>query len=64
MEFLVHISIALPPGMPDDERQALHAAERVQAASLAAAGQLVRLWRIPGTGAFGTPATPLNYMTR
>ncbi len=48
MEFLVHISIALPQGMPDEERRALYAAESVQAASLAAAGRLVRLWRIPG----------------
>ena len=48
MEFLVHITIAMPLGMPDDERRALYAAESVQAASLAAAGRLVRLWRIPG----------------
>jgi len=48
MELLVHITIALPPEMSDNERQALYAAERVQAASLAAAGRLVRLWRIPG----------------
>jgi len=48
MEFLVHITIALPPGMPSDERQALYAAESARAASLAKAGRLVRLWRIPG----------------
>ena len=48
MEFLVNINVALPPGMASDERQELHAAEAVQAASLAAAGRLVRLWRIPG----------------
>ena len=48
MEFLVNINIALPPGMASHERQELHAAEAVQAASLAAAGRLVRLWRIPG----------------
>jgi len=48
MEYLVHITIALPPGMPGDERQELYAAESVQAASLAKAGRLVRLWRIPG----------------
>ena len=48
MEFLVHISIALPPGMPDDDRQRLYDAESRQAAALASAGQLVRLWRVPG----------------
>ena len=48
MEFLVHITIALPSGMPSDERQALYAAESARAASLAKAGRLVRLWRIPG----------------
>ena len=48
MEFLVHITIALPPGMPSDERQALYDAESARAASLATAGRLVRLWRIPG----------------
>ena len=48
MEFLVHININLPPGMPGDERQALSAAESAQAATLATAGRLVRLWRMPG----------------
>ena len=48
MEFLVNINIALPHGMPGDERQELYAAEAVQSAALAAAGRLVRLWRIPG----------------
>lgn len=48
MEFLVHIEIALPPGMPEVERRELYAAESAQAASLATAGRLVRLWRIPG----------------
>jgi muconolactone D-isomerase len=48
MEFLVNIDVALPSGMPSDRRQELYAAEAVQAASLAAAGRLIRLWRIPG----------------
>jgi len=48
MEYLVHITVSLPPGMPSGERQELYAAEAVQAASLARAGRLVRLWRIPG----------------
>jgi muconolactone D-isomerase len=48
MEFLVHITITLPPGLPDSERQALYAAEAARAAYLASAGQLVRLWRVPG----------------
>jgi muconolactone D-isomerase len=48
MEFLVNIDVALPSGMPSDRREELYAAEAVQAASLAAAGRLVRLWRIPG----------------
>jgi muconolactone D-isomerase len=48
MEFLVNMNVTLPSGMPSDRRQELYAAEAVQAASLAAAGRLVRLWRIPG----------------
>jgi muconolactone D-isomerase len=48
MEFLVNINVALPSGMASHERQELYAAEAVQAAALAAAGRLVRLWRIPG----------------
>ena len=48
MEFLVSIDVALPHGMPVEQRQELYAAEAVQAAALAAAGRLVRLWRIPG----------------
>lgn len=48
MEFLVRITIALPPGMSSAERQTLYAAESARAATLAAAGRLVRLWRIPG----------------
>ena len=48
MEFLVHIEIAVPPGMPDGERRELYAAESAQSASLAAAGRLLRLWRLPG----------------
>jgi len=48
MEYLVHITITLPPGMPIGERQELYAAEAVQSAALARAGRLVRLWRIPG----------------
>jgi muconolactone D-isomerase len=48
MEFLVHISIVIPQDMPDDERQRRYDAETRQAAALASAGQLVRLWRVPG----------------
>jgi muconolactone D-isomerase len=51
MEFLVHITITLPSGMPTDERRDLYEAEAAQAASLAEAGPLVRLWRIPGRSA-------------
>src|SRR5262249_31130099 len=44
MEFLVNINVALPHGMPDDERQELYGAEAVQAAALAAAGRLAGGW--------------------
>ena len=48
MDFLVHITIMLPPTMPRDERDALFTAESTRAATLAEVGRLVRLWRIPG----------------
>lgn len=48
MEFLVHMDVALPPDLPDDEAARLYEAEGVRAAELARDGTLVRLWRIPG----------------
>jgi muconolactone D-isomerase len=48
MEFLVHITIELPPHISPEERQALYAAESNRAAELAGQGTLVRLWRVPG----------------
>jgi muconolactone D-isomerase len=48
MEFLVHIEIAMPPQMSNDEREGLNRAERERAAELARAGTICRLWRIPG----------------
>jgi len=48
MDFLVHISIKLPPDMARDESEALLSAESERAAALAKAGRLIRLWRVPG----------------
>lgn len=46
MEFLVQITVNLPP---DDDRKAeLIEAEAARARELAAAGIIGRLWRIPG----------------
>lgn len=47
-EFLVHIEIVWPPERSDQEREEIFAAELLQGQRLAAAGQLRRLWRIPG----------------
>jgi muconolactone D-isomerase len=49
MEFLVHITVALPPDMSTHDRETLVAAERVRGLELVAAGQIRRIWRIPGT---------------
>ncbi len=48
MEFLVHIEIALPDAMPDEEKQRLAQAEAERGAELRAAGTLSRIWRVPG----------------
>lgn len=48
MEFLVTIDVKLPPDTPAERRAELVAAEAVRARELAAAGVIVRLWRIPG----------------
>jgi muconolactone D-isomerase len=51
MEFLVQMTIKLPANMPESERSLLRHNESVRAAELAAAGALVRVWRIPGQSA-------------
>jgi len=48
VEFLVSIRVELPAEFDDERRAALLAAEAARAAELAAAGRLVRLWRVPG----------------
>ena len=47
MEFLVNIKFARLAGLPEAERAPIVAAERQRAAELAAAGHLVRIWRVP-----------------
>jgi muconolactone D-isomerase len=47
-EFLVRMENLLPAGMPADERARLVNAEGVRARELAAAGILLRLWRVAG----------------
>ena len=48
MEFLVNIEIVWPPDEPEERRAAIFAEELEQGRRLAAAGQLRRLWRVPG----------------
>ena len=48
MEFLVHITVALPPDMPKHDLETLVAAEGVRGRELVAAGKIRRIWRIPG----------------
>jgi muconolactone D-isomerase len=48
MEFLVHIEIRFPDGMPEERRQELAAAEARRGRELIEAGTLVRIWRLPG----------------
>lgn len=47
MEFLVNIKFARLADLPEADRAPIVAAERQRAADLTAAGQLVRLWRVP-----------------
>ena len=51
MEFLVHVRVAPPADMKDDEIKRLFDAEGARAAELFATGGLRRLWRIPGAWA-------------
>jgi muconolactone D-isomerase len=48
MEFLVHMTINLPPDLPEPRRSELLAAERVRGLELIEQGVLVRIWRLPG----------------
>lgn len=48
MEFLVHITINLPPDMPEGQRLELLEAEAVRGRELIEMGALVRIWRLPG----------------
>jgi muconolactone D-isomerase len=48
VEFLVQIAVALPPELPDAEREALLAAELARGRELLAAGAIKDIWRIPG----------------
>ena len=48
MEFLVHIDITLPEGLPEERRRELLAAEHRRGRELIEQGLLVRIWRLPG----------------
>ena len=48
MEFLVRIEINWPPDAPEEDRERIFAEELEAGQRLARAGQLRRLWRIPG----------------
>lgn len=50
MEFLVHLSVAMPTGMPKREWDELLVAEHECATKLVAAGSIRSIWRIPGGG--------------
>jgi muconolactone D-isomerase len=48
VEFLVQIRVDLPPTMSEDERAGLLAAELKRGRQLMVAGNIKRIWRIPG----------------
>lgn len=58
--FLVQISVALPPDMPQDERSALLERERARGRELKQAGIIQDIWRVPGrlanVGIWSTPS--------
>ena len=51
VEFLVHIELRLPEGMPEERRAELAEAERRRGRELIEQGLLVRIWRLPGRSA-------------
>jgi len=51
MEFLVRAENRLPVDTPEEERARLKKGERARADELRAAGNLKRLWRVPGRNA-------------
>jgi len=48
MEFLVQLTVHLPPDLDPDYRAQLLADERDRGRELRAAGTIVRIWRLPG----------------
>ena len=46
--FLVKISVALPPDMPQADRASLLERERLRGRELKASGVIEEMWRIPG----------------
>jgi muconolactone D-isomerase len=48
VEFLVRIDVDFPPTLSDEERAEVTAAERARGRELVAAGNIVRIWRLPG----------------
>jgi muconolactone D-isomerase len=48
MEFLVNITINLPPDLPEPRRSELLEGERLRGLELIGEGKLVRIWRLPG----------------
>lgn len=48
MDFLIDITVRLPPTLPDDERAALLDAERQRGRELLESGAIRDIWRVPG----------------
>jgi muconolactone D-isomerase len=48
MDFLVDITVRLPPTLSSEERLELMAAERARGRELIEAGAIQHIWRIPG----------------
>jgi muconolactone D-isomerase len=48
VEFLVNITINLPPDLPEPRRSELLEGERIRGLELIEEGKLVRIWRLPG----------------
>jgi len=48
LEFLVRIEVGLPADMPEERRVSLLASESARGRELMEAGELKRIWRIPG----------------
>jgi muconolactone D-isomerase len=48
VDFLIDLTVQMPPSLPEEERLALTRAERVRGQELVQTGAIRDIWRVPG----------------